>query len=147
MIANLLHPSQPLGEGGFGAQVRKTMDDRADHLVDAGLARRQDQRIVFDRNLLATLRQRDLEALGERLSTELNLRAQKSTAGDQIVGVYRKRFTLALGRFAMIDDGLGFKLVPWSPSLEMHVGKHVSGIAQTNGSVDWGLGKNRRLGL
>ena len=25
----------------------------------------------------------------------------------------------------MLDGGLGFQLVPWSPSLEKHLGKHV----------------------
>ena len=28
------------------------------------------------------------------------------------MGIYRQRVTLASGRFAMIDDGLGFQLVP-----------------------------------
>jgi hypothetical protein len=32
--------------------------------------------------------------------------------------------------FAMIDDGLGFSLVPWSASLEQHLGRHVSRIAR-----------------
>ena len=33
------------------------------------------------------------------------------------MGVYRQRVSLASGRFAMIDDGLGFQLVPWRPAL------------------------------
>src|ERR1700747_2325429 len=43
---------------------------------------------------------------------------------------YRQRLDLASGRFAMIDDGLGFSLVPWTPSLERHVGREVLGIAR-----------------
>ena len=27
----------------------------------------------------------------------------------------------------MIDDGLGFQLVPWTPSIEKHLGRHISG--------------------
>ena len=30
---------------------------------------------------------------------------------------------LASGRFAMIDDGLGFSLVPWRPVMEQEVGR------------------------
>jgi hypothetical protein len=30
----------------------------------------------------------------------------------------------------MIEDGLGFGLVPWKPALERHLGKQVSGLAQ-----------------
>ena len=33
-------------------------------------------------------------------------------------GLTVRRLTLTSGRFAMIDNGLGFQLVPWSPNLE-----------------------------
>jgi len=45
----------------------------------------------------------------------------------------------------MIDDDLGFQLVPWSPSLERRYGQHVSGLARDDGGVDWGFGRNRGL--
>jgi hypothetical protein len=47
----------------------------------------------------------------------------------------------------MLDDGLGFSLVPWSPSLERQLGRHVAGIARSDGGVDWTFGRNRGLGL
>ena len=37
----------------------------------------------------------------------------------------------------MIDDGLGFRLAPWTPSLERRLGHHVSGLARTDCGVDW----------
>jgi hypothetical protein len=52
---------------------------------------------------------------------------------------------LSSGRFAMIDDGLGFSLVPWRPALEQHVGRRISGVATAGGDVNWSLG--RKLGL
>jgi hypothetical protein len=67
-------------------------------------------------------------------------------AGESISGVYRQRLSLASGRFAMIDDGLGFQLVPWAPSLERELGKQVNGIAGP-GSVDWSFGRKRGLSL
>ena len=48
---------------------------------------------------------------------------------------------------AMIDDGLGFQLVPWSPSLEKQLGRHVSGVACGDGGIDWSFGRNRGLGI
>ena len=60
---------------------------------------------------------------------------------------YRQRLALASGRFAMLDDGLGFQLVPWSPSLEKQLGKRVSGVARDDGGVDWSFGRKRGLGL
>jgi hypothetical protein len=58
------------------------------------------------------------------------------------VGIYRRRLDLASGRFALIDDGLGFSLVPWSPSLERHLGRQVSGIVQSN-RIEWSLQRAR----
>ncbi len=47
----------------------------------------------------------------------------------------------------MIDDGLGFQLVPWTPSLERKVGQHVSGIARGGAGVDWSFSRKRGIGL
>ena len=47
----------------------------------------------------------------------------------------------------MLDDGLGFQLVPWSPSLEQHLGRHVSGMARGDGGIDWSFGRKRGIGL
>ena len=44
----------------------------------------------------------------------------------------------------MIDNGLGFQLVPWIPSLERELGRQVSGIAGPGG-VDWSFGRKRDL--
>ena len=67
--------------------------------------------------------------------------------GEYVTGLYRQRIMLASGRFAMIDEGLGFQLVPWSPSLERNLGKHVSGVARADGGIDWSFGRQRGLGL
>ncbi len=136
-----------LGGGGFGLEVKQAMDARADHLVAEGFARREGQRIVFARNLLNTLRERELDALGQKLAAETGTPFQKAADGEYVAGSYRQRFALASGRFAMIDDGLGFKLVPWTPSVEKHIGQHISGVARAGGGVDWSFGRKRGLGL
>jgi hypothetical protein len=74
--------------------------------------------------------------LGEKLSQEMNMPFRQSAAGEYVAGTYRQRFTLASGRFAMVDDGLGFSLLPWTPSVEKRIGQHVSGVARADGGVD-----------
>ncbi|MGF1627275.1 MAG: relaxase/mobilization nuclease domain-containing protein [Alphaproteobacteria bacterium] len=137
----------PLAMGGFGAEVRSGMDARTDHLVEEGLARRQGQRIIFARNLLETLRRRELEAAGARLAAETGSPHVPVATGEHVAGVYRQRISLSSGRFAMIGDGLGFNLVPWSPFLERRLGQQVSGVARADGGVDWSFGRKRGLGL
>jgi len=143
---NLSSDGRDLG-GGFGSEVRAAMEARAEHLADEGLARRQGQRIIFARNLLDTLKRRELDAAAKELSVEIGLPHTPSKAGEYVAGTVRQRITLASGRFAMIDDGLGFQLVPWSPSLDRQMGKHISGVMRSNGGVDWSFGRGRGLGL
>ena len=59
----------------------------------------------------------------------------------------RRQLNLASGRYAMIDNGLGFALVPWSPSLDKQIGKHISGVMRGDGGVDWSFGRGQGLGL
>jgi type IV secretory pathway VirD2 relaxase len=136
-----------LGSGGFGAEVRQAMDRRVEHLVGQGLAERQSRGVSFTRGLIDTLRQREIEALGQKLATETGRPFSKVGIGEYVAGAYRQRFALASGRFAMIDDGLGFQLVPWTPSLEKQFGQHVSGVSRGDVGVDWSFGRKRGLGM
>jgi hypothetical protein len=133
--------------GGFGIEVRAAMERRIDHLVEEGLARRQGQRIVFARDLLDTLRRRELDEAISKLSDETGVAYRPSTEGEHVSGIYRQRISLASGRFAMIDDGLGFQLVPWRPALEHRLGLHVSGTMSPGGAVGWSFARQRGLGL
>jgi type IV secretory pathway VirD2 relaxase len=135
-----------LGGGGFGADVSDAMERRAEHLIATGLATRQGNRVIFARDLLNTLRKRELGAARAKLTEEISRPHTPSATGEYVSGTYQRRITLASGRFAMIDDGLGFQLVPWTPSIEKQLGKHISGIARGDGGVDWNFGRNRGLG-
>eukprot|EP01037_Dinobryon_pediforme_P014273 gene14274-14394_t len=137
----------PLSMGGFGREVREAMVARADHLADAGFARRQGQRIILQRDLLDTLRRRELDGVGAALSAQTGLPHVKAAAGENVAGTYRQSLTLTSGRFAMIDNGMGFQLVPWSPSLEKKLGRQLSGLTRADGSIEWNLGRKKDLGL
>jgi type IV secretory pathway VirD2 relaxase len=136
-----------LSDGGFGREVHEAMDVRVEFLISEGLARRQGQRVIFIRDLLNTLRRRELDAASPQLSAETGLPCHSVAESESIVGVYRQRLSLASGRFAMIDDGLGFSLVPWTPSLERQLGRRVSGVVRSGGAIDWSFGRKRGLGL
>jgi type IV secretory pathway VirD2 relaxase len=135
----------PLAMGGFGREVRDALAARAEHLAEAGLARRVGTRIIPQRDLLATLRSRDLDAAAARLSAETGLLYTPAAGGEMVAGTYRQRLTLTSGRFAMIDNGLGFALVPWTPALDRHLGRHVSGVAKGGGGIEWSFGRKRGL--
>ena len=143
----LLAKETVLSGAGFGADVREAMDRRIDHLVEQDLAHRQGQRVVFARDLLDTLRRRELDDAVARLSAETGLAHRPSAEGEHVSGVYRQRVTLASGRFAMIDDGMGFQLVPWRPALEKELGKQVLGTVTGGGAISWAIGRQKGIGL
>jgi type IV secretory pathway VirD2 relaxase len=143
----LLARDQATSSAGFGAEVREAMERRIDHLVEEGLARRQGQRVIFARDVLDTLRGREMTEATSKLAAETGLAHRPSAEGEHVSGIYRQRVTLSSGRFAMIDDGMGFQLVPWRPALEQQLGKHVAGIMSPGGVVDWNFGRKRGLDL
>ena len=142
----LLAIDPALSSGGFGAVVREAMDRRVDHLAQQGMAERQGQRVMFARDLIETLRRQELDGAASKVSAETGRAHRPSAEGEHVSGIYRQRLTLSSGRFAMIDDGMGFQLVPWRPALEQQLGKQVAGVILPGG-VDWNFGRKRGLGL
>jgi type IV secretory pathway VirD2 relaxase len=136
-----------LGGDGFGGEVRAALAARADHLVSEGLARRQGQRVIFARNLIETLRERELGATAARITAETGKVWRPVQAGDAVAGAFTRRLDLASGRFAMIDDGLGFQLVPWKASLERLRSLTIAGAIAPDGGLDPSPARKRGLAL
>jgi type IV secretory pathway VirD2 relaxase len=130
-----------LADTGFGAEVHAALDRRAEHLIAIGLARREASGVRFVPGLIETLRRRELEAAAAKLAAETGLARHAVAEGETIAGVVRRRVILASGRFAMIDDGLGFSLVPWRAELQRHLGRQVAGVMGPGGALDLTRGR------
>lgn len=78
----------------------------------AGLAGRKAQRLVLARNLLSTLRDRELETVAKTSSAETGLTHHPVTEGQRVAGVYCRSVQLASVRFALLENGAGFHLIP-----------------------------------
>src|SRR3546814_20626114 len=87
-----------------------------------GLAQEDQGRMIDRANLLATLRQREMNRVAGQLSRELGLAYTEARPGERIEGVYRRPVELASGRYALIEKSREFTLVPWG-SEERRVGK------------------------
>ncbi len=136
-----------IADSGFGSEVQGALAARSDHHMARGTAERHGRRVVFARNLLATLRRQELENTATRLAAETGLTHRPSSEGERVSGVVRQRITLASGRFAMIDDGTEFQLVPWSQPLQQRLGQHVTGQMTDSGGVEWTFGRRRGLSI
>ncbi|MGK6312601.1 DUF3363 domain-containing protein [Neorhizobium sp. DT-125] len=138
----------PLSDIGFGRDVSEAMDRRKQSLVDQGHAMSLGNgRIRAPRDLLQRLEAVEVDRVAHELASQRGLRYMPSQPGEYVTGRLVGSANLASGRYAMIEDGLGFQLVPWQPVLEQRIGQHLSGVMRDGGGVDWSFGRKRGLGL
>jgi type IV secretory pathway VirD2 relaxase len=135
---------ETLATHGFGAEVRAALGERTQYLVEHQLAERRGTRVIFARDLLARLRDREVDELARSIERETGLRHRPIADGQSISGTYRRSFALVSGRFAMLDDGAGFSLVPWRPVIERRLGQSLSAVVRGQ-FVSWELGRTRGL--
>lgn len=136
----LIGGGKGLGDLGFGSEVKDALQQRIDFLTEQGLAERRGQRVVLARNLLTTLRNRELTKAAQDISAETGLEHRPVTDGQRVVGIYRRSIMLASGRYAMLDDGMGFSLVPWKPAIEQRLGQQITAISQ-GATASWEIGR------
>ncbi|WP_434211874.1 DUF3363 domain-containing protein [[Pseudomonas] boreopolis] len=138
----LIAGGKGLGDLGFGAEVRDALRQRADFLEEQGLAQRREQRVILARNLLGTLRNRELAQAAKDIAAETGLEHRAVADGQRVAGIYRRSVMLVSGRYAMLDDGMGFSLVPWRPVIEQRLGQQLAAVVRGSG-VSWGVGRHR----
>jgi type IV secretory pathway VirD2 relaxase len=142
----LVGEERSLANQGFAITVHEALKAREEFLVGQGLAERRGQRVILARNLLATLRDRDVETTAATLAAEVGLMHRPVVDGGRAAGVYRRSLMLVSGRFALLDDGLGFSLVSWHPVIEKHFGQTLSATVRGN-HVAWEVGRQRGRSL
>ncbi len=138
----LIGGGRGLGDLGFGGDAKQAMQQRADFLEEQGLAQRRGQRVILARNLLGTLRNRELAQAAKDIAAETGLEHRPVADGQRVAGIYRRSVMLASGRYAMLDDGMGFSLVPWRPVIEQRLGQQIVATVR-GGGVSWEIGRQR----
>ncbi|HIE1390484.1 TPA: DUF3363 domain-containing protein [Pseudomonas aeruginosa] len=138
----LIGGGRGLGDMGFGGDAKQAMQQRVDFLEEQGLAQRRGQRVILARNLLGTLRNRELAQAAKDIAGETGLEHRPVADGQRVAGIYRRSVMLASGRHAMLDDGMGFSLVPWRPVIEQRLGQQLAATVR-GGEVLWEIGRQR----
>ncbi|MXP72852.1 relaxase/mobilization nuclease and DUF3363 domain-containing protein [Pseudomonas aeruginosa] len=131
-----------LGNFGFAGEVREALQLRVDFLAGQGLAEKQGQRVILAPNLLASLRGREVAAAAQTIATDTGLQHRPVTDGQRVAGIYRRMVMLASGRYAMLEDGMGFSLVPWRPVIEQRLGQQIAATIR-GGGVSWDVGRQK----
>jgi len=60
--------------------------------------------------------------------------------------IYRRSVMLASGRYAILDDGMGFSLVQWKPVIEQRLGQQLAATMR-GGTASWEVGRQPGVSL
>jgi hypothetical protein len=78
------------------------------------------------------------------IAEDSGLEFAPAAEGVRIAGIVRRGLDLASGRFAVIENGHEFSLVPWRPVFERQIGREISGVMRSSGSISWTFGRERQ---
>jgi len=131
-------------DAGFGREVNAALRQRAQWLIEQGLANHIEGSIVVRPKAIQILSDRELASAGRSIAQQTGLRYAEP--GSKIDGIYKRSIELTSGKFAVIEKSREFTLVPWRPVLERYLGKAVVGVGRGD-SVSWSLGRDRGRGI
>jgi type IV secretory pathway VirD2 relaxase len=129
---------------GYGAEVRNAMYRRQQWLIEQRLAEPRADQVLYRSDMDRRLRGAELRVVAARLSKELGLDFAEPQPGERISGIVRRRVNLNSGSFAVVENSREFTLVPWRPVLERQLGREVSGVMRSSGSISWTFGRERQ---
>jgi len=135
------HPV-PVRDAGFGREVREALAARRQWLVEQELADVQGERVQLRANALVMLERRELACASQALEAELGKSFRDARIGDSVEGVLRRHVDLVSGRYALVERSREFSLVPWRPTLEKHLGRHIAGRMRDDG-INWQFTRRR----
>jgi len=55
--------------------------------------------------------------------------------------------SLVSGTFAMIENRLGFQLMPRQPFLDKRIGQHITGLQRDDGGIEWSFARKQGAGI
>ena len=143
----LISPMAAPRHRGFGREVRTALAQRQSWLIDQGLASLEGEQLRYRPNLIAILQARAIQQASLTIAQETGLDFRPTEPGSRVDGIFRRRLDLVSGRFAVVEAGHEFTLVPWRPELRHAIGHHVSALVRGDRDVIWSIGRGQQLGL
>jgi type IV secretory pathway VirD2 relaxase len=127
--------------GAFGGRVQAALVLRRQWLVEQGLASERHGVVRVQAGLLRVLHRRELQRVAAGLARDLGLDYAEH-AGGRVEGTLRQAVQAGRAKYALVERGHQFTLVPWRAVLEKRIGRQVSGIDR-GGSIGWTFGRGR----
>ncbi len=107
---------------GFGAEANRALRLRQQWLLREELMTALSGKLIVHHKLLEILQRRELNRAVTEIQKELGLNYRPEIVGERLKGQIRKSIKLASGRFAIMQKGKEFSLVPWQQAKRMAKG-------------------------
>ena len=135
---------EPLGSAGLGGDVRSAMDERMRQHFQRGIVNNRDAKELNDTHLKA-LQKEGLLYASLDISKETGLTYSAIKPGDRIEGTFKRGHQTEHAKFAVIDRGREFSLVPWKRGLERMRDRHIEITMARSRNLAWTIGRTRGL--
>ncbi|MEL6824819.1 MAG: DUF3363 domain-containing protein [Pseudomonadota bacterium] len=136
---------EPIGGAGLGGDVRTAMDERMKRHFQRGIVSDRDAKELTDEHLQLLQKEGMLHASLD-IAKETGLTYRAVEPGDRIEGTFKRIHQTAHAKFAVIDRGREFSLVPWKRDLEQLRDRHIEITMSRSRDIAWTLGRTRGLG-
>lgn len=134
----------PLSEAGLGGEVRSAIAKRMTIHKDRGLVSDPGSK-ALTRAQLRTLQELSLKHAASEVEKQTGLSHRPLKAGREIEGKFKQVYQTPNAKFAIIERGHEFSLVPWKPNLERMRNRQIQLSMSPGGGITWTRG--RSLGL
>lgn len=135
---------EPIGGAGLGGDVRSAMDERMRRHFQRGIVTDRDAS-ELNENHLKLLQKEGMLHASLDIAKETGLAYRAIEPGDRIEGVFKRIHQTEHAKFAVIDRGHEFSLVPWKRNLERLKDRRIEITMSRSRDIAWRLGRTRGL--
>lgn len=135
---------EPLGGAGLGGDVRSAMDERMKRHFQRGIVKGWDAKELTDDHLKLLQKEGMLHASLD-IAKETGLTYRAIQPGDRIEGTFKRVHQTEHAKFAVIDRGREFSLVPWKRGLEKLRDRPIEITMSRSRNIAWTIGRTRGL--
>lgn len=136
---------EPIGGAGLGGEVRSAMNERMKRHFQRGIVNDRDAKELNDHHLKLLQKEGMLHASLD-IAKETGLAYRAIAPGDRIEGTFKRVHQTEHAKFAVIDRGREFSLVPWKRNLERLRDRRIEITMSPTRDIAWTLGRTRGLG-
>ncbi|MEL7102538.1 MAG: DUF3363 domain-containing protein [Pseudomonadota bacterium] len=135
---------EPIGGAGLDGDVRTAMDARMKRHFQRGIVNNRDAEALNDDHLKFLQKEGMLHASLD-IAKETGLTYRAIQPGDRIEGTFKRVHQTEHAKFAIIDRGREFSLVPWKRSLEKLRDRPIKITMSRTRDIAWTIDRTRGL--